>query len=48
MDVQYKGNGACKNQPYVYECKLHQVIFSLISLILKVVSRFCKFRKKAH
>ena len=37
---------ACKDQPR--ECKLHQVIFLLISLALNVVSYFHKFQKKAH
>ena len=34
---------ACKNRSC--ECKLHQVIFSLISFIQNVVSQFCKLQK---
>ena len=37
---------ACKNQPF--ERKLHRVIFLRISLVLNVVSHFCKIHKKAH
>ena len=37
---------ACENRPC--ECKLHQVIPSLISSIQNVVSHFHKLQKKAH
>ena len=36
---------ACENRPS--ECKLHLVIFSLISAIHNVLSYFCKLQKKA-
>ena len=37
---------ACNNQPC--ECKLHQVIFLLISFVSNALSQFCKLQKKAH
>ena len=37
---------ACKNQSC--ECKLHQVLFALISSIQNALSHFCKLQKKAH
>ena len=36
----------CENHPC--ECKLHQVIFLLISFKQNVVSQFLKLQKKAH
>ena len=38
--------GACENYPC--EHKWHHVIFSLISLVLSVLSCFCKLQKKVH
>ena len=38
--------GPCKNQPF--ECKLHWVLFSLISSNQNAVSHFWKLQKKAH
>ena len=37
---------ACKIQPL--DCKLHRVLFSLLSFIQDAVSDFCKLQKKAH
>ena len=37
---------ACKNRPC--ECKVHRVIFLLISSIQNALSHFHKLQKKAH
>ena len=37
---------ACKNGPY--ECKLYQVIFSLIPSVQDVISHSFNVQKKAH
>ena len=44
--VMFKCDRACKNQPC--ECKLHRVIFLLISLVPNALLHFRKLQKKAH
>ena len=42
----YNCDRAYENRPC--ECKLHQVIFSLISFVLNALSHFRKLHKNAH
>ena len=44
--VRYVCDQAYEDRPY--ECKLHQVISLLISLVVNAPSHFCKLQKKAH
>ena len=45
VNLKCIGDRACKNQPC--ECKLHEVIISLISLVLNTISHFCKSQEES-